>query len=293
MQAVVKPNRAPGLKVTTVPTPAKAREIPAAILDLIGNLSEGAVGIGVSVAGLVDHRRGELVWMPHRDGGVALAEPLREATGVEVVVDNDANAAALAEARIGAGRGRRMVLMVTVGTGIGGGLVIEGEVERGRGHLGEIGHTMLDPAGPRCSCGLSGHWEAMGSGRALDRRAEALALADPAGAVARAAGADRPAGRHLADAAAAGDAVARGALEEIGRQFGRGLANMVAVLDPDVIVVGGGVAAVGEDFLGPARTSLWESLAGAEYRKPTPVEPAHLGTAAGLVGAALLAGAPE
>ena len=270
-------------------TPADPGAIPAVIAELAQGLGGGEAA-GVSIAGLVAN--GDLVWMPHRHGGARIAGPLSAAIGGPVTVDNDANCAALAEATLGAGAGHRAVLMVTVGTGIGGGLVIDGHIEHGRAHLGEVGHTTLASDGPVCSCGRTGCWEALASGTAMDRAAQAIARLSPGGAVAAAAGGDPPVGRHLVAAATAGDRAARQAFDEIAMHFGRGLANMVAVFDPDVIVVGGGVGSIGEPFLRPARLEMAACVSGASHRRPTPVVSAAFGPRAGLVGAALLAGAP-
>jgi glucokinase len=274
---------------TVTPTPERAADIPGAIIEVALALG-GGDAVGVSIAGFVAD--GTLVWMPHRDGGADLAGPLSSALQAPVAVENDANCAALAEATAGAGRGHRMVLMVTVGTGIGGGLVIDGHIERGRGLLGEVGHTSLDRDGPLCSCGKHGCWEAFSSGSALDRASASLARTDPGGGVALQAGDAEPSGPHLVAAALAGDPAARLAFDEIAMHFGRGLANMVAVFDPDVIVVGGGVGSIGEPLLRPARIELAATVSGAAHRRPTPVVSAALGPWAGLAGAALLAGAP-
>ncbi len=264
------------LEPVTVGTPATTAELPARIVAAMRDRPEAAA-VGVSVAGLVDHGSGTLLWMPHRPGSAAIAAEVGAATGVPVVVDNDANAAALAEATGGAGAGHRMVLMVTVGTGIGAGLVIDGRVERGRGFLGEVGHLCVDPRGRSCACGRTGCWETVASGTALDRAAAGAGLAD---------------GSALVAAAAAGSDEARALVAEVAAAFGRGLASLVVVLDPDVIVVGGGVAAAGELFLEPARRALAEAGSAAEPRRPTPVVAAEFGPAAGIVGAALMAGAP-
>lgn len=274
---------------TVTPTPEHAADIPGAIADLARALG-GGDAVGVAIAGLVAD--GALVWMPHRGGGADLAGPLSTALRAPVTVENDANCAALAEATAGAGRGHRMVLMVTVGTGIGGGLVIDGRIERGRGFLGEIGHTTLDGDGPMCSCGKQGCWEVFASGSALDRAAAWIARTDPEGVLARQVGSEEPSGPHLAAAALAGDPGARQVFDEIAMHFGRGLANMVAVFDPDVIVVGGGVGSIGEPFLRPARLEMAAMVSGAGHRRPTPVVSAAFGPRSGLVGAALLAGAP-
>jgi glucokinase len=183
-----------------------------------------------------------------------------------------------------------MVLTVTVGTGIGAGLVIDGLIERGRGFLGEVGHLRLDPRGPECGCGQSGCWEAVASGKALDRAARRLAADDPGGGVAAIAGSEEATGTHLTAAATAGDAAAVAALEEVASRFGAGLAGLVAVLDPDVIVVGGGVGVIGDLFLEPARRAAMSALSSGHVRRPTPIVAAHFGPDAGLVGAGLLTG---
>ena len=281
-----------GVRVAGVaPTPRDAAAIPAAVAAAVAPLvDESVTAVGVGSAGLVDSRSGTLVWSPHAAGGqVALGPEVAAALGRPVVVDNDANLAALAEARLGAGAGHRMVLFVGLGTGIGGGLVLDGVVERGRGFLGEIGHMVLKPGGPACPCGKRGCWEALVSGSSLGREARRLAARHPGGAVARAAAGDTPRGEHLSDAGRRGDPEARAALAAAGDWLGRGLANLVAALDPDVIVVGGGAAAAGRALLGPARAALAASLGGAGYRAATLVVAARFGRRAGLVGAALAA----
>lgn len=274
-----------------VPTPREAAAIPGAVAAAVSPLIDGSVrAIGVGCAGLVDHATGSLVWSPHSSGGrVRLGPEVARATGLPVVVDGDANLAALAEARKGAGVGYRVMLLVALGTGIGGGLVVEGRVERGRAFLGEIGHMVMDPAGPLCACGRQGCWEALVSGTSLAGAARRVVEGDPAGAVARAAAGAAARGDHLSAAAREGDAAAIAALAEAGEWLGRGLANLVAVLDPDAIVIGGAAAGAGEALLGPARATLSATVAGAGYRAPTPVVVARFGSRAGLVGAAMAA----
>lgn len=274
--------------VVDMPTPRRVEELAPAMADLGGRLGEAAA-MGIAIAGMVDHASGRLVWMPHRGGDAPLGDEVGALTGIPTTVDNDANAAALAEATAGAGVGHRMVLMLTVGTGIGGGLVIDGRVERGRAHLGEMGHILMDPSGPRCACGMVGCWEALASGTALDRTARAVVAADPSGGTAHRSGNDRPTGRHLMAAAADGDGVAIHAVAEVGEWFGRGVAGLILALDPDIVVVGGGVGTSGEDFLGPAREAMARRVVAVGGRPPTPLVTAAFGTGAGLVGAALMA----
>lgn len=274
-------------RVHAAPAPHRLEGLPDAIREL-GDLF-GAAAIGVAVAGLVDAARGRLEWMPHRLGGPVDLAAFGAELGIPVVVDNDANMAALAEATAGAGSGYRMVLAVTVGTGIGGGLAIDGRIERGRGYLGEIGHLPVPGAIARCGCGLVGCWESVASGRALDQAARDLVSADPRGPLAAAMAGGEPSGVDLVGLAIAGDADAIRAVEVVGIALGRGLGGLVAVFDPDVIVVGGGVGALGELLLAPARAAMWSATPGREHRRETPVVTARFGTDSGLVGAAIAA----
>lgn len=249
------------------PTPGSVSEIPGVIGDMssaAGWRSVDAVGIGC--AGLVDHSSGVLRWMPHASGrDVALGPELVGLLGAPVWVDNDANAAALAEATDGSGAGHRLVVMVTVGTGIGLGMVVDGRVERGRAHLGEAGHMRVGD-GPTCVCGRIGCWEEMASGRALD--AAARSIRD---------GAD---GRWLLARCDEGDEGAIEAVDRVACSLWNGLESLALLLDPDVIVVGGGV---GPALLGRGRRRQPAGSLG-EVGLPK-VVPAAFGAAAGLRGA--------
>lgn len=273
--------------VRSAPGPARLEDLPDAIVAMAD--AAGATAVGVAVAGLVDAPHGVLHWMPHRPGGPVDLTRVGTALGIPVVIDNDANMAAYAEALAGAGAGYRMVLMVAVGTGIGGGLVIDGRVERGRGHLGEIGHLQIAPGAPPCPCGLTACWESAASGRALDRAADGVVRADPRGVLAAATTGRRASGRDLVAAAVAGDPGSAHALSLVAEALGEGLANLTAVFDPDVVVVGGGVGMIGEPLLAPARRVMEERRSGGRHRQPTPVVAARFGGDCALVGAALAA----
>ncbi|MGH2795078.1 MAG: ROK family protein, partial [Actinomycetota bacterium] len=183
--------------------------------------------------------------------------------------------------------------MVTVGTGIGGGIVIGGHIYRGHYGVGaELGHIVIDPDGPVCGCGNRGCWEAVASGTALGRiarqRVEGGAGADLLASV----GGDLDAitGELVGEAAVAGSAFAKDVVAEIGRLLGIGLASIVNIFDPEVIVIGGGAAAgTGELMLGPARESMRAHVLGVSWRTPVRIVPAALGNDAGVVGAATLA----
>jgi glucokinase len=228
-----------------------------------------------------------LVW---RD--LPIASRIRRALGLPCQVDNDANTAAYAEYRFGAGRGYRHVLLVTVGTGIGGGIVSDGRLFRGaNGFAAEIGHIIVEPGGPLCGCGNRGCWEQLASGRAIDRMGRAAASADGGSTLLRLAGGDleQVSGRHVTEAARQGDEVALRIFAEAGRRLGEGIAGLVNVLDPQVVVVGGGAMVAADLLLDPARASFQEAVEGPDSRPHVPLVAAELGNDAGAVGAAALA----
>ena len=250
----------------------------------------GAVGMGIP--GMLD-RTGMLRFSPNLpaaaggDVATALSERLG---GVPVHVDNDANCAALAELTLGAARGARTALVVTLGTGIGGAVIVDGAVQRGaHGLAGEVGHMVVDPSGPACPCGGRGCWERCASGAGLARLAREAALAGTLfGAVALAGGdPELVRGEHVARAAADGDVGSLAVMESLGWWVALGLANLVAVLDPERIVVGGGLAVVGEMLFAPVRRFFAELVEGGAHRPEVPIVPAELGEQAGAVGAAL------
>ena len=274
------------------PTP----EEPSAILDEVVRLatavSEGeARAIGVGVAGMVDFAAGSLGFSPNlplRD--VSIRDFVQERCGLACVVDNDANTAGWAEVRFGAARGHEHVLVVTVGTGIGGALVTDGKIYRGaHGFAAEIGHIIVEPNGPQCGCGNLGCWEQVASGQALDRLAREEAEREPSGQIARLADGGRARGKDVSRAAQMGDEPARGIFEKIGRRLGEGIAGLVNVLDPELVVVGGGVAEEGDLLLEPARQSFREAVEAVDRRPEVPIVEAELGNEAGAIGAAALA----
>lgn len=254
--------------------------------------ASGAAGVGA--AGLVDVTRGVILGAPnlaYRD--VPVRDTLQERLGLPVVVDNDANVAALAEALHGAGRDAGDQIMVTVGTGIGGGVIIGGRIYRGHYGVGaELGHMVIDPDGPVCGCGNRGCWEAVASGTGIGRlarqRVEGGAGADLLAAV----GGDLDAitGELVGESAVAGSPFAQDVVATIGRLLGVGLASIVNIFDPEVIVIGGGAAAgTGELLLAPARESMMAHVLGPSWRTPVRIAPALLGNDSGVVGAAALA----
>jgi glucokinase len=248
-------------------------------------------GIGVGVPGPVDPGRGTVRSMVNVPGwrDVPLQHRLERAVGRRCVVDNDANAAALGEWRFGAGRGSRQLVGVTLGTGVGGGLVLDGAVYRGAsGSAGELGHTVIVADGERCLCGSRGCLEAYVGTAAILRLARA-AVRRHRGALrvlaAEAGGRLTPA--LVSEAARRGDPSAKRLWEEVGRRLGIGLSSVVNLLNPDRIVIGGGVANAWAFFAPAMRRALSRQAMPAAARRVRVVR-ARLGNHAGIVGSAVL-----
>ncbi len=261
------------------------------MIDAVAEVMTADVeAIGVGVAGLVQWPEGIFVWGPHVAGtAVPLRAELEAAFELPALVDNDANGAAWAEHAAGAGRGYDNMLLVTLGTGIGGAAIIDGRLHRGRSFAGEWGHMMFERNGHRCACGKRGCWETVASGPALVRLAREFIFQNPGGALAHRLGDARFTGEEVTRAADEGDETARGLVAQVGADLGRGLCNLIAVLDPEIIVVGGGLGSVGEALLGPARRVAADALHGGSHRGLPPIVVAELGPAAGAAGAAMMA----
>jgi glucokinase len=278
-----------------LPTPAHDMQ---ATLDTMIDAARAVLtpdvrAVGVGAAGLVEAGSGRLTFAPNLAWRNApLADYVWETLGLPAIADNDNNVAAWGEFRVGAAQGRNHVLFVGVGTGIGGGIIADGKLLRGaHGFAAEVGHVVVDPNGPLCGCGNHGCWEQVASGHALTRAGREAARQHPQSMIARMSGGD-PAnvtGPLVTDAARAGDPVARGILAKVGERLGQGLAGLVNVLDPEIVVIGGGVVAAGDWLLEPARRIFARSIEAPAHRPEVPILAASLGNDAGGVGAALLA----
>jgi len=253
----------------------------------------GLAGVGIGAAGLVDHQ-GVLRFAPNLPTVVDLdvGPELRDRLALPVAVDNDANCATVAEHRLGAARDARSAALVTLGTGIGAGLILDGELQRGAaGFAGEPGHMVVDPSGPPCPCGRRGCWERFASGSGLGRIARDAAQAGRADRVVALAGgdADDVRGEHVTAAVAEGDPDALAVLRDFAWWVALGIANLVNVLDPEIVVVGGGLVAAGDALLGPTRAAYAGLVLAHDHRPPVQIVAAQLGPDAGAIGAALLA----
>jgi glucokinase len=293
------PRRA--LAAARVDTPRGADAIVGAMVDLVARLDDdlgrqglGSIAaIGAGVAGLVD-RTGTIRFAPNLPGVIDLdvRGALAEATGLAVVVDNDANTAAVAEHRVGAGQGADDLVLVTLGTGIGGGIIVGGELRRGAaGFAGEPGHMVVDPNGPPCPCGRRGCWERFASGSGLGRIARDAANAGRADGIVTLAGGDPDdvRGEHVTRAAADGDGDALALVAEFAWWVALGVSNLENLLDPEVVVIGGGLAEAGELLLAPTREAYATLVLAYEHRPPVRIVGAELGADAGAIGAGLLA----
>ncbi|HEY8988431.1 MAG TPA: ROK family protein [Candidatus Limnocylindrales bacterium] len=252
---------------------------PAAIVAQLGDMGAaaierwpGVVTAGIGIPGLYDPTAGTtrfLVNIPGSWDGYPVADPVAAALGVPVALINDARAFGLAELRLGAGRGASSMVGLTLGTGIGGVIAVDGKVHQGHdGTAGEIGHQTIDPDGPSCNCGNHGCLEAFAR---ADRIAEACGTATAAEAVER---------------ARAGDQAALDGLERVGRYLGIGIGNMITVISPDRVVIGGGVSAAGDLLLASARDEIRRRVRTTSITEVELVI-AELGTWAGAIGAAV------
>jgi glucokinase len=280
-------------------TPARdTAQIVQRIIDVVRELvaAHDVDAVGIGAAGWIDAARSTVLFAPNlawRD------EPLREhvaaAVDLPIVVENDGNAAAWAEFTYGAARDAdSSMVLFTVGTGIGGGIVLDGRIVRGaHGIAAELGHTQCVPDGHPCGCGRRGCIEQYASGSALVRFAQQAAKDDPDTArhLLELAGGSIAAidGPLVTAAARAGDPAALGAFDQIGMWLGIGLADAVQVLDPQVLVVGGGVVEAGDLLMDPARRYFGEALARRGTLPVAEVRPALMGNNAGVIGAAALA----
>ena len=251
-------------------------------------------GLGMGVPGHIDDKNGMVLWAPNffEQGlpwrKVALAEPVSAQMGLPVFMGNDANVAALGEFRFGAGRTVRTMVMLTLGTGIGGGIILDGKLWTGAsGGAGEIGHIIV-AAGLRGGAAAFGSLESMGQIAAINERAARLICAGRKTTLT-----DTVQDWHfltpkaIADAANAGDAVAIEVFEETGYYVGLGIASMVNLLDPQMVVIGGGVAGAGELIFDPIRRAA-KANAVPSLIANCPIVPAELGDDAGIFGGASL-----
>lgn len=266
------------------------------LVDLASSLGAD-VHLGIGVPGLVTHA-GVLRAAPNLDGvaDFDVAGLLAERLGHPVSVDSDATCATLAEWRLGAGAGASDMVLVTLGTGIGGGLVSNGRMQRGaNGFAGEFGHMVVDPNGPPCPCGRRGCWERYASGSGLAMLAREAATGGRLRDVVDRAGGDPHdvRGEHVHAAAVDGDAEAMVVIDDFGRWVALGLSNLTNAVDPELFVLGGGLAAGADLYREPITRWFGELIYQPNLRRLPRIEFGRWGPHAGAVGAALLSESVE
>lgn len=287
-------------QVTTEATQDSPRDAPSlieAVRETVDRLCGGSVrSIGVGVPGLVD-ASGTVQFAPNLQGlsGHPLKCELQAAfPGTIIWVGNDATAACWGERMRGAATGSDEVVMVTLGTGIGGGIVSGGLLLEGaHRYAGEFGHMVVDPHGPLCPCGKKGCWERFASGSGLGVLAREAALAGTASRLVELAGGDPEdvRGEHVTRAAAEGDFSAQEIMDRFAWWVALGLSNLANALDPELIVIGGGLITAGEVLMNPTRRAFQKLVEAPEARGDLRIVAAALGASAGAIGAATRAAA--
>ncbi|MBI2858348.1 MAG: ROK family protein [Chloroflexi bacterium] len=248
--------------------------------------------IAIAAAGAIDTENGVVTISPNlpRWRNVPLKGLVEHRLGMKTLVLNDASAAALGEHSFGAGVGTRDMVFITVSTGVGGGIIIDGKLYQGaNGAAGEIGHVVIDAGGPKCGCGNYGCLESLASGSAIARDAtERISLGTSSSIPRYTEDGHTITAIAVAEAARNGDPLANEIVSRAARYLGMGLVSIVNMLNPEMVVIGGGVAQMGEMLLGPAR-SLMKEKAFKLAADHVEVVQAKLGADAGIVGAAAYA----
>jgi glucokinase len=269
--------------------------IAGVVAELTAQCGEAPAGVGLGVPGLVS-KAGVLRVGPNLPGVVEypFVDRLTARLGVPVTADNDATCATWAEHELGVAAGATDAVLVTLGTGIGAGIVAGGQLQRGEnGFAGEPGHMVVDPHGPPCPCGRRGCWERFASGSGLGRLAREAALAGGAQRIVELAGGDpeHVKGEHVTAAAAEGDSGGIKVFQQFAWWVALGVANLVNILDPEVVVIGGGLVEAGDLLLEPVRAAFTDLVLASDHRPAVRIVRATLGERAGGIGAALLAAA--
>ena len=288
------------LAENSYPTPVSAdpdqilTEIAQKALALAHTDAPGApvAGLGIGIPGPVDPVSGFIKQCPnlHPLDGAPAAEILKQATGLPAFIANDAFCATLAELRHGAGRGCRYMALLTLGTGVGGGIAIENKVLRGpRQILGEVGHLVIEPGGPKCGCGNHGCLEALTGRQPICDRAILKLQQGRVSRLADAVGANHEKidPRLIADLAREGDALCQEVMDEVGYYLGLAISNIIVLCDPDRVVLGGGISGAGETLFGSIRRTV-RHVSRISRFDPDKIVAAALGNQAGMVGAGTL-----
>jgi glucokinase len=280
-----------------VPTPASdSAALTETVVQLIREMSEGhkVLGAGVAVAGFIDAEQANIVYAPNLSWrNEPLKAQLEAQLDIPVLIENDANAAGWAEYRFGVGQGTKHMVMLTIGTGVGGAIIADSKLFRGGFGIGaELGHMRVVPDGRPCGCGQNGCLESYGSGTALLKSAKELASSNlPQGSRLRQLQDDAGelTGNEVYTAILERDPGALGLLSDLGSWIGQAIASLTAILDPEMVVIGGGVSASGDLLLNPIREAYLRHLPARGFRPELEIKSAGFLNDAGLVGVADLA----
>jgi glucokinase len=266
---------------TKIPTPLP-QELSYEIIELAKELDGDKLGVGMP--GLVTEDG--IVYSPPNLPGIErlpLKEILEKELKIPVRVSNDANCVALGEWKYGAGKGKKNLIVLTLGTGVGGGLIIDGKLYTGRGFAGEVGHITIEPNGPLCRCGNYGCLEAfVGSDYMVERTLKGINL----GVDTSLSSCTEITPEDISEHAKAGDRFAKDIIEEVGYYLGTGIANLASILDPEIVIVGGGVSNAGEILFNRIRNTVQRRL---YTRNQLDIVCAELGDKGGILGSALYA----
>lgn len=276
------------IDVRSVPTPDDSAALESAAVDMIVDIraEHDIAAVGLAIAGFIDPEREFVRFAPHLAWVDApVRAKLQAHLDIPVVIEHDANSAAWGEWRFGAGRGAKDWVFFAVGTGIGATLMTEDTIYRGAfGTAPEFGHIVVVPGGRECSCGKRGCLERYASGTALPDTFRELRPQFPGSVLG-----DNANGVEIAQAAREGDPLGAAVMDDFARWLGQGLSIVADVLDPELIVLGGGVAGDADLYLETAATTMASSIVGAGHRPLARVATAELGSAAGMIGVADLA----
>ncbi len=276
------------LQQAKIPTRGSGESTVERLINLITSVwptDERVKAIGMAAPGPLDPKKGIIFAAPNIPGWINLPiqKIIQDRFGLPVILGNDANMAAVGEWKFGAGHGYHNLLYMTISTGIGGGVICDDRLVLGEnGMATELGHVMIHPNGPACSCGQKGHLEAFGSGTAiaryvyesLQKGAPSIIPMDPP-----------PTARDVSQAADRGDTLAIEAITRAGTYIGYAMANYLHLFNPAIIILGGGVSRIGDLLLKPLKATMRESIMSPAYMDKLVITNAALGDDAGLLGA--------
>ena len=284
--------------IKNVVVPTNAQEGADSVLNRITGTIENVLAqaeltiedieaIGIGSPGPLDANKGIIITTPNLPfKNYNVVKPIKDKFNIPVYLDNDANVAAIGEYMFGAGKGKQNIVYFTVSTGIGGGAVLNGNIYRGSTcNALEIGHTTIDPNGPRCNCGNLGCLEALSSGTAIGKRGNDAVSTNVETSLRKY---DKVTSYEVFKEAEAGDEVSKDIVDTALNYLGIGVANAVAIFDPQMVIIGGGVTQVGDILFDKVRQVV-NKRCFKNMAEACEIVPAGLGTNAGVVGAVALA----